>query len=309
MMPTTQTGLHSVPLFDKATGIVNSIDPMRVGEGGVVTAENVVIDISGAIRRRDGMERLSSATCHSLFSCGSYGLGVFGGVLSLIERNLTVSSLVSVGSAKVNYALWFNGMYDVVFFSNGTVIGKVVNKAYSAWVTGSYVGLDSTDSRIDEYLSAPPIGQLLKIHNGRMYVAVENLVYVSEIFDYSRFKFIPFIFENDIVMMEGVAGGLYVGDESDLFFLGGSSPEEFTRTKVMSGRVVTDSCVKVAASDIGLQGAKEVIVFTVAGEGICIGSESGCIQNLTGNDIDFSNGLIGAACVTKDKQYIVSMGE
>ena len=305
----SQTGLHEVALFNATTGVVDSIDPARAGEGAVVKAENVVIDLSGAIKRRDGMSAVSAVSCHSLFSCGDYGLGVFNNVLSLIESDLSITSLFSVvGSGRMSYALGFDGSYDVVFFSNGVVNGKVFNKVYAAWTTGSYVGVSSTEEQVVEYLPAPPVGQLLEIWNGRMFIAVDNLIYFSEIFDYSRFRVTPFIFESDVVLMKGLTGGMYVGTEEEVLFLGGTDPYEFSRTKVLSGRAVSGSCSKVTASDIGLQAPAEAIVFSVSKEGICLGDSSGSVQNLTKVSIDFPDEIIGASCVTSDKQYIVSMG-
>jgi hypothetical protein len=305
----SQTGIHEIVLFESTTGVVDSIDPVRVGKDALVRAENVVIDLSGAVKRRDGMVELSSANCHSLFSCGEYGLGVLDGVLKLIEKDFSLTSLISVvGSGKLSYALGFDGSYDVVFFCNGVMNGKVVNKVYSAWTTSSYVGVNSTEEQVIEYLASPPVGSLLEIFNGRMLVAVDNLVYVSEVFDYSRFKVIPFIFESAVVMMKGLTGGMYIGTEKEVLFLSGTDPFEFSRVKVMDGRVISGSCYKVTASDIGLQAQAEVIVFSVSGEGICLGDGSGNVQNLTKVEIDFSDEVVGACCVTNDKQYIVSMG-
>jgi hypothetical protein len=305
----TQTGLHDVLLFDKTVGLTDAIDPVRLEDGMLAKAENVVIDTSGAIKRREGMMSLSSSACHSLFSCGSYGLGVFDGVLKLIESDFSLTSLLSlVGSGRVSYVLGFDGSYDCVFFSNGTVNGKVVNKHYSAWTTGSYVGVASTGSKVIEYLTAPPIGQFLEIFNGRMFVAVGNLIYFSETFDYSRFQVTPFVFSSKIQLMVGVTGGMYVGTEDEILFLSGNDPYELSRVRVMIGRAVVGSCVKVTASDIGLQAKAEVIVFSVSGEGVCIGDSSGSIQNLTKIGIQFPSDFVGAGCVTEDKQYIVSMG-
>ena len=303
------TGLHEVVLFDKTTGLMDSFDPIRAEEGAVVRAENVVVDFTGAIKRREGMVALNSLNCHSLFSCGSYGLGVFDDVLCLIERDLSLTSLVSViGSGRMSYALGFDGMYDSVFFCNGTINGKVVNKQYSAWTTGAYVGVASTDSKVIEYLPAPPIGKFLDIFNGRMFVAVDNLIYFSDPFDYSKFQYTPFLFESNVQLMIGVTGGMYVGTEDEVLFLGGNDPYTFTRSKVITGRVVVGSCVKVTASDIGLQAKTEVVVFSVSGDGIYIGSGDGAVQNLTKVGINFPDDLVGAAVVTDEQQYIISMG-
>ncbi len=305
----SQTGLHEIELFNSTVGVVDSLDPVRLGEGALARAENVVIDLSGAIKRRDGMTEVDSGVWHSLFSCGVYGLGVCDGTLKLIERDLSITSLVSVvGSGRVSYALGFDGSNDSVFFCNGVMNGKVVNKAYSAWTMGSFVGVSSTEEQVVEYLAAPPVGSLLEIFNGRMFVAAENLLYFSEIYDYSRFRVTPFIFEEDIVMIKGLTGGMYVGTEEGLFFLGGNDPFEFSRIKASDGRVISGSERKVTASDIGLQVPAEVIVFAISGEGICIADGSGSVQNLTKVGIDFPEELIGAGCITKDKQYIVSMG-
>ena len=303
----TQTDVKEVVLFSKTSGIMDNVEDSRVGEEGLVRAENVVIDITGALARRGGRTLLDSGVWHSLFSCGSYGLGVKNGVLSTIDGNYNVVSLATIGSRRVRYVKIFDGSDDVIYYSNGEVVGKVVNRVHSAWTTGAYVGINSTESQVIEWLPAPPNGCILELFNGRLFIAADNLIYVSEIRDYSRYRVIPFVFSSKVVMLSGVETGLYVGTlGGDVWFLAGASPFEFTFLKCYDKGVVEGSDVKVMASEIGMPG-HNVVVFVVSGEGICLGDGSGNVTNLTSVVVDFPESTFGASYVTGDKQYIVSL--
>ena len=303
-----QTGIHDVPLFNSSSGVIDSIDPVRLGEDALAKAENVVLDISGAIKRRDGMVLLSSSNCHSLFSCGKYGLGVFNGVLSLVESDLSITSLVTVGSDRVSYALVFDGMDDVVFFSSRSINGKVVNKVYAPWLVDTPTAINSTLTQIGEWHYSTPKGQLLEIFNGRMYIASNNILYFSELYDFSQFRSIsPFIFDKDITMLHGISTGMFVGTLDAVYFLHGVDPNEFALKRVYSAGAVLGTSVKLSASDILSQTPGDVIVFSINGKGICIGDSGGNVSNLTKVPISFPKSTFGACCVNKDNQYIVSL--
>ena len=303
------TGIHNVVLFDKTEGLSDSSDPLRVEEKVITVAENVVVDLSGGIARRKGMALVVGGDCHSLFSCGSYGFGVFGGVLNLIESDYSVTPLKVVGTNRVDYAKTFDGMYDVVYFTNSVIVGKIVNKVYSDWVMGSYVGVDSTDSRVTDYLTGPPPGRLLEVFNGRMYIAIGNILRFSETYDFSRFvSESMFILDSNITMLASVPTGLFVGTTNSVYFLRGVDALEMSINLSYRAGAILGSAIKVSAAAIAMQSSSDVIVFSVSGEGICIGESNGNVLNMTNIPVVFPTNKTGACCVTGDKQYIISLG-
>jgi len=304
----TQTGIHAVPVFDKTIGVIDKLDPLRISEDSLAKAENVVIDVSGGIARRSGCTVVQSGACHSLFSCGKYGLGVFGGVLKLIEEDFSLTSLVTIGESRAAYARSFDGLNDVVYFVSVDVVGKVVNKVYSSWTTPAYVGIDSTDAQVKDYLSNPPKGQLIGVFNGRLYIANKNIMRYSELYDFSRFASqSAFVFDSDISMMECLASGIYVGTENNVVFLQGADASDFRYIVTYGKKAILGTSIKVTSTEIGLESNGEVVVFSVAGEGICIGTAGGEVMNLTSTYVEFLESSFGACCITTDKQYIVSL--
>lgn len=304
----TQTGIHAVPVFDKTIGVTDKLDSLRISDDSLAKAENVVIDISGGIARRSGCTVVQSGACHSLFSCGKYGLGVFGGVLKLIEEDFSLTSLVAVGESRVAYARSFDGLSDVIYFVSVDVVGKVVNKGYSSWTTPAYVGIDSTDAQVKDYLSGPPKGQLIGVFNGRLYIANKNIIRYSELYDFSRFASqSAFVFDSDISMMECLASGIYVGTETSVVFLQGTDVSDFRYLVTYGKKAILGTSIKVTSTEIGLESNGEAVVFSVAGEGMCIGTAGGEVMNLTSTYVEFLESSFGACCITTDKQYIVSL--
>ena len=307
-MERSTIGIHEVELYSKSSGLSDKLDPVRSPEGSVVKGENVVLDLSGSWSRRDGTTLVSSTACHSLFSCGKYGLGVFAGNLSLIESDLSVTTLIAVGNSTVSYVLSFDGRYNVVYFVNGVIAGKVVNKSYSAWSASSYVGVASTRSKVIERLSSVPAGQLLEIWHGRMFIAKGDLLYFSNERDFSAFEAVSVIpFDGYITMLAGLDGGLYVGTENGVFFLPGEDISIVGIRKVYSSGSTKGVAKKFTATETASQAQFEMVAFTVVGEGFCVGDGSGNVTNHSFPFTDFSTALAGASYITDDKHFIVSL--
>lgn len=303
------TGIHNVVLFDKTEGLSDSSDPVRVGENALITAENVVIDLSGSAARRKGMTLVHSGNWHSLFSCGSYGLGVVDGVLNLIESDRSLTALKAIGVNRVSYVKSFDGLHEVVYFVSVSTVGKVVNKVYADWAMGDYVGVSSTDSRVIDYLLGPPPGQLLEIFNGRMFIATGNVLRFSEIFDFARFASESlFLFDSNITMLVAVPAGLFVGTDSNVYFLKGNDALDLGINLAYRAGAIFGSSIKVSAAEIAMQSTTDIVVFGISGEGICLGDGSGNVLNMTNIPVVFPVGKTGACCVTSEKQYIISLG-
>ena len=307
----TPTGLHLFPLFSKTEGLADKIDPMRVEETGLVTAENVVIDISGGIKRRQGATLLHSGNCHSLFSAGDFGYCVINGVLTLIEEDYSLWNIGTVGDVRLNYVYTFDGLYDVVYFVGETINGKIVNRnSLLPWTTSDYVGIASTEAQSKEYLSSPPLGELIEVYNGRMFIVDDNVLYYSSVFDFSRFEMTAqIVFEDSITMLVSLSTGLYVGTTNNVYFLHGEDPLSMVLIPVYHAGAISGTAVRVSAYEIIDNAISDVIVFSVSGESICIGNEQGRVLSLTNTFVEFPGSSSGACFVTHDKQYIVSLGE
>lgn len=303
------------PLYHKATGLNTREDPERVGYDietgvlGLTEAENVDIDLSGAIRRRAGYTKLTTGLCHSLFSCGTYGYCVKEGALCYIDKDLNITALKDIGNFKVAYVYNFDGYTDRVFFTNGVITGQLFGQQVFSWQPSPYIGINSTESQVVKYMPAVPIGHLLEIFNGRMYIAKDNMLYISEPFAYSWFdEKLAFIFDSRITILRGVLGGLFVATNKEVFFLAGSNPQEFSLVKAYAygGIEGTDQLAQCSLLGIDIPG--NGIIFA-SSQGLCIGTSTGQVLNFTQAFINFPQNCskIGASLINNNNRYIVTL--
>lgn len=301
------------PLYHKATGLNTLADQERInydvetGVLGLSEAENVNIDLSGAIRRRAGYTKLQTGLCHSLFSCGAYGYCVLNGDLCYIDSTLAIKIIKSIGNFKVAYAAVFDGSDNRVFYTNGITTGILYADQVYTWEPSPYVGVDSIKAQITEYMPVIPPGQLLKIHNGRMYIAKRNMLYVSEPYAYSWFdEKAAFIFDKPITMLQGVLGGVFVATNNAVYFLAGPSPQEFSLVKAYDYGAIEGTDQVVTATTLNLETQGDVIIFTST-QGICLGMPMGIVLNFTKTFIDFPEVSIGASLINTDNRYITTL--
>lgn len=301
------------PLYHKATGVNTVADATRInyntetGVLGLSEANNVDIDLSGAIRRRAGYTKLSDGLCHSLFSCGTYGYCVLNGNLCYIDSTLAVSVIKNIGNFKTVYALNFDGTDERVFFTNGVVTGILYGLQVFPWVPSPYVGVNSTKAQITEYMPIVPPGQVLRIYNGHMYIARNNILYASEPFAYSWFdEKAAFVFEDRIVLVQGVVSGLYVATNKAVYFLAGSDPREFSLVKVYDYGAVEGTDQVVTAASLNLEAQGDAILFAST-QGLCVGLPTGLVLNFTKAFIAFPQVSIGASLIDVNNKYTVTL--
>ena len=76
-------------------------------------------------------------------------------------------------------------------------------------------------------LKPPPLATIITYFNGRIYLAVGNTVWFTELYLYdwvdSVKGFLPF--ENNVTVLTAVSDGLYVGTETAVWYLSGTGSE------------------------------------------------------------------------------------
>jgi len=95
-------------------------------------------------------------------------------------------------------------------------------------------------------LDKAPTGQIVKYHNGRLYIAQDNILWYSEKLQYQHFhldkNYIEFPTRIKEVMP--VESGIWIGSDK-LYFLSGTNPEEFSRITKDVVSVVEGTSTKV----------------------------------------------------------------
>jgi hypothetical protein len=279
-------------IIEGFTGINTRLPADRIrtlpGDDGRVdlsAAVNVVLDDSGKISRRVGFALSAAfAGAHSGFSDSGTCLCVKGGILySFVPGVWTFTPLVGVGNDSTMRYCTGAGR---IFFSNGVVIGEVKDGAASLFGTTTVA-----------FKTTLPAGQAIAHHKARLYVGVDNMLWVSDVKPLSRadLRFGFKQFPHPIRMIASGPEGIYVGTEKAIFYGPGGNPLKMPFGKVSSCGAKDIPVQYRDASEIsGLQIEGVFPVFTTD-DGVCMGLPQGQILNLTEDKYAMPSGTTGAS--------------
>ena len=304
-----------IPIFSGSSGLNTKVDPTRIrfnsetGISDLSACVNCEIDNTGRISLRSGFTSTARTEAwHSLFSCGAYGLGIKGNALCVIEPDMSYIAIRNVNSdACMSYVKDTDGTQSIIYYCNGYQNGRVINKVSYNWPVGDYVGPETRKT-----FSAASVGHLLEVHNLRMFIAVDNILWYSEPGAYNLYRLAAnyFAFPNRIRMVQAVAGGLWISDEEAIYFLGGEIVPTAMKMPIQIKKAdypaLEGTAVKVPASQIGIKGLTGIVIMFTGTESICIGSIDGELIEFTRDKIDLPGGLMGAG-LYKDGKYITTI--
>lgn len=113
------------------SGLRNDVSPERFTQSDLAVGNNVDIDKSGRVARRNGYTKVLSGAYHSLWSGRQGCMVVQGGVLKKIGSGYSLTALRTMidAAAKVSYA----EANDSVYFSNGVDKGIVSGGVARSW--------------------------------------------------------------------------------------------------------------------------------------------------------------------------------
>lgn len=307
--------MKKIPVYRSTIGLTDRITDIREVYNaetfvvGLDKAENVIYDVTGAIKVRPGFTTLTSGSFHSLFSIGAYGVCVKDKVLHLINEDLSLSSLgVNINGKKVAYEHVHDGLNDTIFFSDTIVNGLVVGKGILPWTVQEFVGNLSTEAQVTSYLPSVPLGHILRIFNGRMYIAVDNLLFVSEPYAYSWYNpVLPFIFDSYITAVHAITAGLLVSTTTELFLMAGDDCYNFAKIRLLDAGVILGSDISIPATNAGTNSRSPGVVFAVANKGVFMCDENGTLVSLTEDKTVFPNAGNAAVAFLDYRQYIISL--
>ena len=107
-------------------GINNKARSESMPEGYARSAINVDMDNAGNARNRPGFTQLYSGDCHSFWK----RYFVEGGDLKYLNADNTATTIkTGVGNEEVSYTT----IADRIYYSNGSVVGSIINGSFQAW--------------------------------------------------------------------------------------------------------------------------------------------------------------------------------
>ncbi len=321
--------MKKIQIFKGSSGLQTNVDPVRISQQdngilGAASLKNMDVDDSGRPKLRGGtLATDETSSSHSLFCDGAACLYVKGSILYSLGADYSATSLATglTAGERMSYAQVDDIIYYANGFERGVVIDVVTSPSAVTWTkdveyqdgipyvtagtgTTTYIGPESTIKLYD-----PPTGHLLKIWNGRMFIAQVvdgySLIWYSERFAYSHFRlakgYLPF--ESKVLMMEAVVDGMFVGTEDYLYFLQGDQPEDFKIIRLADYRAVQGTAVMVSGTEIGDGRQDAEVVLFATTEGVCMGMPGGRIVNLTDQKLNMPEARYGCGLI-KDGKYI-----
>jgi hypothetical protein len=293
-------------IFWGSTGINNVSDPTRIafdyrkGIQDLAFGVNIDLDDTGRPSRRKGMERKVAGRWTGLFDCGGYGIGVLGSTLYVIEPDFSIRGIAMVTEGCRLRAVKAGGR---VYYVTGHEIGLVCHRENQAWQGGAYVGPETQRT-----FSDPPIGHLVAFYNGRIYVAVDNIIWYSEPFGYGWFdmarNFIPMA--SRIRMIAPVADGLYVSDDEGTWFLHGATPKEFARRQVQTAPAIEGTDVRCDGHKIHALQVSGPVQIWASTDGIIVGANGGQTINITEGRLTYPPARYGCGAII-DGRYVTCL--
>jgi hypothetical protein len=293
-------------VLNNCLGLNNKIDPARIlfdpekGLSELAVAYNIDIDSSNRINRKKGYTKVLDGKSHSLFPFGNVCFAVVDNYLSILYPNFSYKTLIEVGDERINYV----EMGNRVYFVNGSIKGYIKDEVVHPWEFIDYSGPSTT-----KVFEGPPLGHLLELYNGFMFIAQDNILWYSRPFKYHAFYLhgdhVPF--NSRITMVRAVKDGLYVSTECDTYYLNGYDPKEFFQTKVVDYPVILGTDALIDGRKIGNGEIKDRVVIWTSTEGICIGGPEGLFENFTERKLVYPSTNSGAGiCI--DNRYVCVLG-
>lgn len=304
-----------ITLFTSSAGLNTKLDPQRLmagydNETGIsefAQAVNVSIDDRGLVTLRNGFSQETTGEFHSLFcdggDCFVVQEGTNSAALMKVNADLTLTGVRS-GLTKNRRMAWGQSNYDT-FYSNGLQNGFVRDGVSYTWPVGTYQGPD-----VDMQFTAAPIADRIAfMAGGQILLAKGDALFLNhEPFQYGLFNLRKgYIgFASPVRMVCPVTEGFFVSDGSNTWFFRRTESWYAYRQEladdvpVIEGSLTSD---RVRLSDIGFEGDGFGRIWCST-EGVCLGTDSGRVVNLTKDAVVYPTGYTYGACLLRGTTVI-----
>lgn len=143
----------------------------------------------------------------------------------------------------------------------------------------------------------PPPGHIIRVFNGRIYIASGSVVWYSDPFAFEWFRLESnyFQFDSKVLMLEPTVDGLYVSADKT-YFMSGTDPTEMSLMIADESKAIPGAATTVSASQLGLKDVPgKVPVWMAEGKGIMVGLPGGLLTDITKGRFASTGGDSGSA--------------
>lgn len=256
--------------IDKFRGIDNFTDPLCLPPGFLITAQDVDIDDTMAIRTRYGItEVYSGDSIHSLWSEGEYCFFMDGTVLFRLYQDYSATPLYDLGVT--NRVVFVNTMNSQVWATNN-------DKLF--FISENTVNFPNVPNM--NFKDLLPCGHDIEYYRGRLYVARDNVVYFSDPYAYgimdNRYNYMQF--DSKITMMRATNNGMYISTEKCVYFAKGEQPHDFGLHPVTDDPAIEGSGVKYLTGGLARDKIGAIVLW-LGKSGFYMGLPDGTVTNIT----------------------------
>jgi hypothetical protein len=217
-------------------------------------ALNVDMTMEGHPIRRRGYSLHTAGYAHSVSYHNSLFFVVIDGFLKAGSK---AAELVTIATVNKYLRMSYTVHAGEVYFSNSVNSGKYNSGGLVVWPGPDQThtihddeGLDLTDNIYETM----PIGQHITSYNGRIWTAVRDVLWFSEGMSTNicRKATNYFMMPSYVHMMLPAEGGIYIGTDSNIYFLRGDDPFQMSWDGVYAHGVVPFAYTELAGEKFGL---------------------------------------------------------
>jgi len=318
--------------FAECLGLNNYLDSASIfydaqtGKYECSEASNLFIDHGGMVFRRPGYATLNDTPLTALWSDNvqAYAVGRDTNALYRVEPDCVTLTPLRTGLSP-NTWMRFTKAMGRVFYTNGVEKGSIINGQDVGWGYDRSFALFNNTLTWEAILEAhrpnsvrpitePPVGHIVEYFAGRIWIAVDNILYYTEPtgnFDFfcAADGFLP-DFPSRIRMVRGipgirmfVPGGLYVGTDDGVYFCHGKDPEQMNYKQVSAFPPYegTDLYFDGGLMSPPLQ-PEQACIWT-SSRAVSVGTSEGEVRELTYKKLVYPAASRGSACIV-DNKYI-----
>jgi hypothetical protein len=287
-------------VYQKFTGINNVKKAWELDLSELVEATNIDIDKSYRILLRNGKTKLLSGAYSNLWTNEFIILATYEGNLVEISPDFITATIlrIDVGMEPMSYVT----VNDIVVYTNNTVIGYIKEGVDCAFPLPT-----------DTFKFSLIPGHLLEYYRGRLFIARENVIWYSDVMA-KRFgsldkrangRQLP----SRILLMKAVDDGLWLSDETAIYYASGLDPYTLNIVKVKDYPAIFGMATQVDGqlmqSRIPLIGTAYMIGTT---RGVCFIGNGGFLMNITEKGYRMPQGTSGTMLFHKsDINRVISI--
>lgn len=307
-----------ITLYNGADGLNTILDPQRLSQGtkdrpGIIElaqAVDVVIDERGMVTLRPGGALLGAGAYHSMASDGRRCFVARDWTdQSTIELVVMTSATtaqfkgVRSGLSKGKHVSFaFDG--ERTWYSNGVENGYIEDGTSHPWPDHS---VEDQVSRTSRKFFPAPVGQLIAVAFGRMWIFSDDTLWYSEPYSYGRFDMARcfFRFKSNGRMIIPVDGGLWVSDGTTTYFLSSGDPAKMEPIRKAGFPALFGQygLRKITPDETPLDLTGQ-IAFWMSPRGLCLGGANGEFFNPGSRKIKYPGSYThGAVCADETHFY------